>query len=189
MRCPLSYVQACCLVSKFPQRVTHLRATVQSPPDFDNTSTMTDDSTSRANAGTNAATPQEEVATSQQLATLDLARADLLVVHRALLAVERVRYEKHRGTIANNSAFLQLVIADPWFDWLRPMAQLVLLIDERTSDKKSPLGTVEAEALIDRAGGLLRADSDGDAFQRLFYDAVQASPELAVLARQVAARR
>lgn len=189
MRCPLSYVQACCLVSKFPPRVTHLRAIVQSPPDFDNTSTMTDDSTSRANAGTNAATPQEEVATSQQLATLDLARADLLVVHRALLAVERVRYEKHRGTIANNSAFLQLVIADPWFDWLRPMAQLVLLIDERTSDKKSPLGTVEAEALIDRAGGLLRADSDGDAFQRLFYDAVQASPELAVLARQVAARR
>ncbi len=185
MRCPLSYVQACCLVSKFPQRATHLRATGQSPPDFDNTSTMTDDTTSHANA----ATPQEEGATSQQLATLDLARADLLVVHRALLAVERVRYEKHRGTIANNSAFLQLVIADPWFDWLRPMAQLVLLIDERTSDKKSLLDTVEAEALIDRAGGLLRADSDGDAFQRLFYDAVQASPELAVLARQVAARR
>ena len=66
------------------------------------------------------------------------------------------------------------------------MAQLVLMIDERTGDKKSLLGTVEAKALLDRAKSLLRADIDGDAFQRLYYDAVQASPDLAVLARQVA---
>ncbi|HYW31211.1 MAG TPA: hypothetical protein VE869_06850 [Gemmatimonas sp.] len=103
-----------------------------------------------------------------------------------MLEVERARYEKVRGRIANNSAFLQLVISDPWFDWLRPMAQLVLLIDERTSDKKSILGEVEAKSLFDRARSLLRADIEGDAFQRLYYQAVQASPELAVIARQVA---
>jgi hypothetical protein len=125
-------------------------------------------------------------ATATDLARLDRARNDLLRVHRALLATERARYEKVRGRIANNSAFLQLVISDPWFDWLRPMAQLVLMIDERTTDKKSVLGTAEARALLDRARGLLRADQEGDAFQRLFFDAVQASPELAVLARQVA---
>lgn len=128
----------------------------------------------------------ESPATATDLARLDRARNDLLRVHRALLAVERARYEKVRGRIANNSAFLQLVISDPWFDWLRPMAQLVLMIDERTTDKKSILGTAEARALLDRARGLLRADQEGDAFQRLFFDAVQASPELAVLARQVA---
>ncbi|MBL0171121.1 MAG: hypothetical protein IPP90_10370 [Gemmatimonadaceae bacterium] len=125
-------------------------------------------------------------ATADDLARLEAVRLDLLRVHRALLAVERIRYEKARGTIANNSAFLQLVIADPWFDWLRPMAQLVLMIDERTGDKKQVLGTTEARSLLDRARSLLRADVDGDAFQRLFYDAVQASPDLAVLARQVA---
>ena len=80
----------------------------------------------------------------------------------------------------------QLIIADPWFDWLRPMAQLVLMIDERTSDKKAVLGTSEARSLLARARLLLRADSEGDAFQRLYFDAIQASPELAVLARQVA---
>ncbi len=127
------------------------------------------------------------LATMTELARLDQARAELLRVHRALLETERVRYEKVRGRIVNNSAFLQLVIADPWFDWLRPMAQLVLLIDERTSDKKSPLGGAEARALFDRARALLRADSDGDAFQRLFAESVQSSPSLAVLARQVAA--
>ena len=130
--------------------------------------------------------PTEVAATPAELARLEAARNDLLRVHRALLAAERIRYEKVRGRVANNSAFLQLVIADPWFDWLRPMAQLVLMIDERTSDKKSILGTAEAGALLDRAKGLLRADAEGDAFQRLFFDAVQASPELAVLARQVA---
>jgi hypothetical protein len=81
------------------------------------------------------------------------------------------------------------VINDPWFDWLRPMAQLVLLIDERTSDKKQILGSAEARALLDRGRALLRADAEGDAFQRLYYQALQSSPALAVLTRQVATRQ
>ena len=129
--------------------------------------------------------PEAPPATAEQLKRLDAARSLLLHVHRALLEAERARYEKVRGRIANNSAFLQLVISDPWFDWLRPMAQLVLLIDERTSDKKSTLGQSEANALLDRSRALLRADAEGDAFQRLYYQAVQYSPDLAVLARQV----
>lgn len=110
----------------------------------------------------------------------------LLRIHRLLLDVERVRYEKARGRIPNNSAFLQLVINDPWFDWLRPMAQLVLLIDERTSDKDTALSSADARALYDRARALLRPDAEGDAFQRLFAQAVQQAPALAVLTRQVA---
>jgi len=130
--------------------------------------------------------PEVPPATPDQLKRLDAARSLLLHVHRALLEVERARYEKVRGRIENNSAFLQLVISDPWFDWLRPMAQLVLLIDERTSDKKSILGSSEANALLDRSRALLRADAEGDAFQRLYYQAIQSSPDLAVIARQVA---
>lgn len=129
---------------------------------------------------------QEPAASAELLQKLEIGRQDLLKVHRALLAVERIRYEKACGRIENNSAFLQLVINDPWFDWLRPMAQLVLLIDERTSDKKSPLGVNEAQSLLQRTGTMLKADVNGDAFQRLYYQAVQVSPDLAVLARQVA---
>lgn len=120
------------------------------------------------------------------LQRLEVSRTLLLKVHRALLDAERLRFEKARGRIPNNTEFLQLVISDPWFDWLRPMAQMVLLIDERMSDKKSPLGRDEAQALFDRARGLLKADPEGDAFQRLYADALQHSPALAVLARQVA---
>ena len=147
----------------------------------------TDDTNdTNAAAGSGAIEPELPLATTAELGRLDQARTELLRVHRALLEVERLRYERVRGRIANNSAFLQLVIADPWFDWLRPMAQLVLLIDERTTDKKAPLGSVEAKSLFDRARAMLRADAEGDAFQRLYADAVQASPTLAVLARQVA---
>lgn len=131
---------------------------------------------------------EQPLATETERQRLELVRSDLLQVHRALLEAERVRYERVRGRIANNSAFLQLVINDPWFDWLRPMAQLVLLIDERTSDRKHLLGSAEARALLDRGRALLRADVEGDAFQRLYYQALQTSPDLAVLTRQVAAR-
>lgn len=126
------------------------------------------------------------VATTSDLRRLDAVRNDLLRVHRGLLEAERNRYERQHGRIANNSAFLQLVINDPWFDWLRPMGQMVLLIDERTSDKKQPLGSVEATALFEQSLAMLKADAEGDAFQRLFFQALQSSPELAVLVRQVA---
>ncbi|MDQ6612347.1 MAG: hypothetical protein M3Y64_07935 [Gemmatimonadota bacterium] len=117
---------------------------------------------------------------------LSTARDDLLRVHRALLHVERTRYEKVHGRIANNGLFLQLVIGDPWFDWLRPMGQMVLLIDERMEDKDAPLEVAEAKALLARGRDLLRADAAGDAFQRLYFQALQQSPELAVLHGQVA---
>lgn len=116
---------------------------------------------------------------------LTVAREDLLRVHRALLHVERVRYEKVHGRIANNGLFLQLVIGDPWFDWLRPMGQMVLLIDERMEDEEAPLGTSESAALLARARELLRADANGDAFQRLYSQALQLSPDLAFLHGQV----
>lgn len=118
----------------------------------------------------------------RQLSTV---RDDLLKVHRTLLQVERIRYEKVHGRIANNGVFLQLAIADPWFDWLRPMGQMVLLIDERMEDKENVLGAGEATALLTRSRELLRADETGDAFQRLYFQALQLSPELAVLHGQV----
>ena len=134
----------------------------------------------------NTSTDDSSLASQSVRRQLGTARDDLLRVHRLLLQVERVRYEKVHGRIANNGLFLQLVIGDPWFDWLRPMGQMVLLIDERTEDKEAPLQTNEATALLKRSRELLRADETGDAFQRLYFQALQLSPDLAVLHGQVA---
>lgn len=135
-------------------------------------------------------TPPQDLAlpSAADLQRLETLRRALLDVHRALLDAERRRYEAARGTIPNNSAFLQLIINDPWFDWLRPMAQLVLMIDERTSDKKQPLGVDEMRALFAQGVALLRPDENGDTFQRLFHDTLQASPALAVQLRQSVSR-
>ncbi|MCA0376724.1 MAG: hypothetical protein LCH84_13815 [Gemmatimonadetes bacterium] len=125
---------------------------------------------------------------ADDLQRLEQLRRALLAVHRALLDAERIRYEAVHGRIPNNSVFLQLVINDNWFEWLRPMAELVLLIDERTSDKEQPVGADEAAVLFERGIRLLRPDAAGDTFQRLFHDSMQAVPALAVQVRQAVTR-
>lgn len=125
-------------------------------------------------------------ATPRDRQRLEMARLALLRIHKLLLDVERARYEKDHGRVPNNASFLQLAAYDPFFDWLRPMLQLVLLIDERTSDKAAPMGSAEAGGLFARARTMLTADAVGDAFQRRYAQALQQSPPLAVLARQVA---
>jgi hypothetical protein len=124
-------------------------------------------------------------ATPAELARLEQVRKDLLRVHKGLLEAERLRYEAINGPVPNNMVFLQLVIDDPWFAWLRPMAQLVLLIDEKASDKQTPLGADEAGELYRQGRLLLSPDAAGDPFQRLFHDVVGASQKLAVLVHHV----
>ena len=45
-------------------------------------------------------------------------RQGLLRLHKILLDLERRDYERARGRISNSYEFLQLVLKDPWFDWL-----------------------------------------------------------------------
>ena len=54
----------------------------------------------------------------------------LLRLHKALLDDERVSYERVHGRIPSNGAFLQLVLGDAWFAWLRPLSQLMVKLDE-----------------------------------------------------------
>src|SRR5437762_188097 len=76
---------------------------------------------------------------------LEAVRRPLLRLHKALLDAERMAYEKEHGRIQGGGALLQLVIADPWFAWLRPMSGLIVMIDEYLEDAKRP--PAEAVAL------------------------------------------
>ena len=97
------------------------------------------------------------VATAEELQRLEVARTLLLKVHRALLEAERVRYEKARGRIENNSAFLQLVINDPWFDWLpfRSARGTVLQVEADTGRESRIIN--RGCWLLPRGDGTLRA--------------------------------
>jgi hypothetical protein len=117
---------------------------------------------------------------------LDRTRSGLLRVHKALLDEERVWFERAEGRAEGNAEFLQIVIHHSWFAWLRPVSELVALIDA-TLASSDPVATGDAEALVIEARRLLRPDENGDAFQRRYYRAMQQTPEV-VLAHADALR-
>jgi len=57
-------------------------------------------------------------------------RQGLLKLHKLLLDEERRGFERARGKINNSYEFLQLVLKDPWFDWLHRLSELIVQIDE-----------------------------------------------------------
>ena len=77
-------------------------------------------------------------------------RHGLLRLHKMLLDQERVGYERARGKIGNSYEFLQLVLKDPWFDWLHRLSELIVQMDEALDarDPDHPTTDEDAEALI-----------------------------------------
>lgn len=110
---------------------------------------------------------------------LDAARLALLEVHKTLLEHERVVYERFRGRVPSNAAFLQLVINDSEFAWLRPISEMVVHIDELlVSD--DPAAPTDAATLLTQARELLRPDESGGPFQQRYHRAIQDAPDVAV---------
>src|SRR5829696_518478 len=89
--------------------------------------------------------------------SLKVLRQALLRLHKTLLDLERRDYERARGRISNSYEFLQLVLKDPWFDWLHRLSELIVQIDESldTRETEAPATEEDAKALIERAKNLL----------------------------------
>ena len=104
-------------------------------------------------------------------------RGVLLSLHKTLLDFERESYESSRGKITNSYEFLNLVMNDPWFAWLRRLSELIVEIDELLADRESPKESTGA-ALVQQARMLLVPVESGDEFQRRYFEAVQKSPEV-----------
>ncbi|MGH7669327.1 MAG: hypothetical protein ACRENQ_07510, partial [Gemmatimonadaceae bacterium] len=89
--------------------------------------------------------------------TLKAARQGLLRVHRLLLEVERVELERSRGRLTPN-AYLQAVLNEPSFEWLRPASQLIVQIDEAldaAEQDESPVASEVTASLLGQMRGLL----------------------------------
>jgi len=110
-------------------------------------------------------------------------RQGLLRLHKTLLDLERVGYERARGRIGNSYEFLQLVLKDPWFDWLHRLSELIVQIDETldTRDPDQPATEEDAKALMARAKSLLSPSETGSEFQKNYFLALQQSPDVVLL--------
>lgn len=105
----------------------------------------------------------------------DVRRA-LLRLHKTLLEAERVSYERGRGIVGGSGDFLQLVINDPWFAWLRPVSELVVHMDELLEPAQE---ATEGEALaaLGQAVSLVDPSNSGE-FGRRYREAMQVSPDV-----------
>jgi hypothetical protein len=118
---------------------------------------------------------------------LKILRQGLLRLHKTLLDLERRDYERARGRINNSYEFLQLVLKDPWFDWLHRLSELIVQIDETldTHDTDKPATDADAKALMDRARTLLAPSETGTEFQKNYFLALQQSPDVVLLHSEV----
>jgi hypothetical protein len=114
-------------------------------------------------------------------------RHGLLRLHKLLLELERRDYERARGRISNSYEFLQLVLKDPWFDWLHRLSELIVQIDEGldTRDAEHPMTDEDAKALTERAKTLLAPSESGTQFQKNYFLALQQSPDVVLLHSEV----
>ena len=104
-------------------------------------------------------------------------RMPLLKLHKALLEAEKIGYEKQMGRIENPGTFLQLLMNDPWFAWLRPISQLIVLIDEHLE-----AGLEQPET---SAANLLKQARDLTVPEGRYAELIQAHPDVALAKRDV----
>jgi len=117
---------------------------------------------------------------------VEQARHALLHVHQVLLETERIRYERQHGRVPGSGAFLQIVLNDPWFYWLRPIPTLIALLDEwLEADPPPDDATTRAELLLAQVRDRLRPDEDGADFQQRYFQLLQEEPALAVAHAEV----
>jgi hypothetical protein len=109
-------------------------------------------------------------------------RNGLLRLHKSLLDSERAAYERDVARITNTGEYLNLVLTDPWFNWLHDLSQFIVLVDE-TLDFTEPATPEDAGRLIARARELVSPLEEGAGFGRRYFDAMQRDPA-AVLAHR-----
>jgi hypothetical protein len=100
-------------------------------------------------------------------------RDGLLRLHKSLLDSERATYERDVARITSTGQYLDLVLNDPFFQWLRQLSEFIVLIDETLARKEPPATLEEAEALIGKARTLLVPSEAGSGFARRYFEVLQ----------------
>ena len=126
-----------------------------------------------------------EAGLEQARQKLGAVRNLLLELHKALLDSERTQYEIMHGPIASPAAFLQLLIGDDKFAWLRPTTALIVQVDEALAAKKPPATQPEMEQLRKDIGALFSPSREADGFWKRYSTVMQRDPAVAQLQEQM----
>lgn len=103
-------------------------------------------------------------------------REALLDLHKALLNVERRRYEQNVGPVTNEFEFFRLATSDPSFAWIAPLTSLIVQIDEQVASREPiTVGAVDSLYLETRS---VVASSTETPFKLEYNQLLQENPEL-----------
>jgi len=100
-------------------------------------------------------------------------RDGLLHLHKSLLELERAAYERDVAPITSTGQYLNLVLDDPAFQWLRELSAFIVMIDEALWQKAPPATEEDAERLVAQARGLISPAEKGIGFARGYFEIMQ----------------
>ncbi|MBI4782873.1 MAG: hypothetical protein HY785_16360 [Oscillatoriophycideae cyanobacterium NC_groundwater_1537_Pr4_S-0.65um_50_18] len=107
-------------------------------------------------------------------------RLKLLRLHKALLESERITYEQFYGRISSSGEFFRLVVDHEWFNWLRPISQFIIQMDD-VINAKEPVELQQVEGLLEQARVMLQPAEDGTSLEKRYYRAIQRDPDIAMM--------
>ncbi|HET6762347.1 MAG TPA: hypothetical protein VFH27_01715 [Longimicrobiaceae bacterium] len=95
---------------------------------------------------------------------LKAVRLGLFRLHKALIDSERAVFEGLHGP-QSNGQFLQALIGDDFFAWLRPFTGVIVRMDEALATRE-PIPEAETRGFLDEAGRLVMSADDEAAAER-----------------------
>ena len=120
---------------------------------------------------------QAAVARALAVARVRALRLGLLALHKALIDAERRRYERDHGRIESPHAALRLVLEAPQFQWLHPLAELIVQMDEKLAEEDG-VDVSTSETFVDRIRTLLQGDRGQERFRQEYQRTLQDAPEV-----------
>ena len=114
---------------------------------------------------------------------LRAARNDLLKLHKVLLDDERFTYERQHGLLSPTE-FLQVLLEDTDFAWLRRFSILIVEIDEMFATKGG-YSPESVPAHLGKIDELLKLKILDEQFIEKYSNALEANDEVATLHAQI----
>jgi hypothetical protein len=111
-------------------------------------------------------------------------RNGLLRLHKCLLDAERASYERDIQRITSSGQYLELVLNDPWFAWLRNLSQFIVVVDEALAEDE-PVTASDAARLVAQAREMVSPSETGDGFRRQYFEAMQRDPGVVLAHRDM----
>jgi hypothetical protein len=121
---------------------------------------------------------------ARQRDQLQLLVKTLEELHRLLIELCRRDYERDHGTVGAVQ-LLQLLVADPFFAWLRPLSSLIASVSELLDERQEGVSREEVVNIVRALDELFTLPSEGEVppgrvFASRYLALLQESPEVAI---------